>query len=149
MTAFTVSAAICRPPEMVDAAFMRLENHPKFTADLESVEVVEDTPGKVGSRARLHYRDGSVMNDHLDVCLPGQLYRSRVSNEGMVAHVETRLLPIEGGTRVSITWDGTSTSLIGKAVLALMKSKIRRRALEDLMTFKHLVEEHGPEFPSA
>ena len=36
MTAFTVSAAICCPPEVVDAAFMRLENHPKFTADLEN-----------------------------------------------------------------------------------------------------------------
>lgn len=147
MTSFTVSAAISCPPEVVDAAFMRIENHPKFTADLERVEVLEETPELVGSRSRLHYRDGSVMNDHLDVCLPGKLYRSRVSNDGMVAHVETRLVPLDGGTRVSISWDGTSTSWIGKVVLAVMKPRIKRRALEDLMTFKHLVEENGPDFP--
>lgn len=128
---------------------MDIDNHPKFTADLERVEVLESPVGGAGAVARLHYKDGTVMEDHLEVCQRGHLYRSRVEGSGMHALVETRLFPVAGGTRVRITWEGRADSLIGRMVLSLVKKRIRKRALYDLLAFKRLIEKNGPHFANA
>lgn len=149
MTAFTVGLYIDRPIAEVDEAFLDLDNHPAFTADLDSVEVLRRPPELVGSVARLHYKDGSVMEDVLEECVRGDHYRSRVSGQGLIAHVETRLRPHGRGTDVSMRWEGSVDRWLGRLVLAFLRPVVRRRAQADLATFKRLIEAYGPHFARA
>jgi uncharacterized protein YndB with AHSA1/START domain len=149
MVRFSVSVDIARPPGDVVEALMRPENAPLWNRGLREFEVVERRPGEVGSVGRLHYVEGGsehVMEDVMLEADPGRRYVSRVSGPAVVARVETRLEPIEGGTRVTIAWDGSGRRGLVRLLLPLMRGRMRRQAGEELTTFRDLLEARGPDF---
>ena len=147
---FKIAIIIDKPADTVAQALIEPANAVQWTSDLEKFEVVERKPGETGSIAHLHYHQRGrsyIMQEVLEYAEPGRRYVSRVSGNGMVARVETTIEPINGKTRVTTFWSGTSNSIIFRLLSPLLRRMIIRRARLDLETFKHLVEAYGAHFP--
>ena len=149
MTEFRIDITIHRSPDIVDRALQNPDNHTCWTRYLEKFEVISGTPGKAGSVAHLHYRQKGhsyVLEDRLLYCDPGKKYVSRVSGDFIIAEVEINLDPSGNNTKMSIRWTGKGKSLLLKLMLPLQRRKMIRQSLEELETFKKLVEERGENF---
>jgi hypothetical protein len=149
MVRFVVTVDIERPPEVVDQALLRADNAAQWNKDLVEFEVVSGEPGMVGSKGRLHYVQGGkdhFMEDVMEQAEPGRRYVSRVSGPAVTARVETRIEPVEGGTRLTIEWTGEGVKLLPRLLLPLMRRRMVRRSREELETFKGLVETRGADF---
>ena len=147
---FKIDIIIDRPADTVAQALIEPANAVQWTSDLEKFEVVERKPGETGSIAHLHYRQRGrsyIMQEVLEYAEPGRRYVSRVSGNGIIARVETTIEPINGKTRVTTFWSGTSSSIIFRLLSPLLRGMIIRRARTDLETFKTLVEAYGAHFP--
>jgi len=147
---FKIDIIIDQPADIVAQALIEPANAVQWTSDLEKFEVVERKPGETGSIAHLHYRQRGrsyIMQEVLEYAEPGRRYVSRVSGNGIAARVETTIEPINGKTRVTTFWSGTSSSIIFRLLSPLLRGMIIRRARLDLETFKTLVETHGAHFP--
>lgn len=149
MPEFTVSVEIARPIDIVEQAFFNPDNMPCWTKDLVRVEVVSGKIGDAGSVARLHYVENGrpyVLEDRLLSHEPGKIV-SQVSGSGMLIRVRTMMESSGDQTRVKLSWSGKGTAFPLNIILPLMGGKIKRSALQELETFKHLVETHGAVFP--
>ena len=142
-TTVHTSIKIDRPPEDIAAVLLDAEKAVLWTSDLEEFEVLARPPGLVGSRARLHYRQGNsryVMEDELLHVEPNRRYLSRVTGEVIEAEVETILKPIGGSTQVHVRWTGSGKPLLLRILLPLMRKSIARQAQKDLEKLKSVVE---------
>jgi hypothetical protein len=140
------SIYIDRPPEEVTKVILDPAKAVLWTSDLERFEVISEAPGYVGSRARLHYRQGErsyIMEDLLLEADPDRRYLSRVTGDAIEAEVETRLSPANGGTRMTVRWTGWGKPLILRLLLPFLRRNIARQALTDLTKLKDLVESQG------
>jgi uncharacterized protein YndB with AHSA1/START domain len=145
----TVQATIfiARPPEAVTAVMLDASRMVQWTSDLERFEVVEGKGGEAGAIARLHYVQGGnryVMQDELLSVEPNRRYLSRVSGDALTATVETTLVPVDGGTQMTIRWSGSGKLLLVRLMLPFMRRRIARQALADLTKLKNLVESLPP-----
>ncbi len=146
---FEMEILINAPSDVVDEALWTPGNAVYWTTGLEKFEVVKGKPREVGTVGRLHYVQGGkehIMEDVLEYSEPGRRYRSRVSGPAISATVETILEPVDGKTRVRITWDGKGKVLLLKLLLPLLKKKMIRQAEAEFRTFKDLVECYGVDF---
>ena len=137
------SVRIDRPPEDVASVLLDADKAVLWTTALEKFEILARPPGLVGSRARLHYRQGArryVMEDELLQAEPNRRYVSRVTGDAIEAHVETILTPISGATRVDVRWAGSGKPLLLRLLLPFMRRSIARQAQKDLVKLKALVE---------
>ena len=149
MVRFEVAVEISASPETVDQALMIPENAPYWNTDLIEFEVVKGPPGMVGAVGRLHYsQDGKehIMEDVLEQAEPGRRYVSRVSGPAIEARIETVISPIDGGTRLVVTWDGRGKRLLVSLILPFLRRRMVHRTGEELRTFKELVETRGATF---
>jgi uncharacterized protein YndB with AHSA1/START domain len=140
------SITIDRPPEAVAAVLIDADKAVLWNTDLQEFEVLTEKPGLVGSKARLHYvQDGKpyVMEDELLEVEPNRRYLSRVTGDALEAEVETRLVPENGGTKVTIRWSGTGKPLLLRLLLPLMRRSITRGVQTDLAKLKAVVEADG------
>jgi carbon monoxide dehydrogenase subunit G len=137
------SIYINRSPEVVAGVLLDPSKVILWTSDLEKFEVISKEPGLVGSKARLHYIEGSrryVMEDHLLEVDPNRRYLSRVSGDAIDAKVETFLKPAGAGTQMEVHWTGNGKHLLLKLILPFMQKNIARQAQKDLEKLKELVE---------
>lgn len=137
------SVQIDRPPEDIASVMLDADKAVLWTSDLEEFEILARLPALVGSRARLHYRQGNrryVMEDELLQVEPSQRYVSRVTGDAIEAQVETILTPISGGTQVDVRWSGSGKPLLVRLLLPFMRRSIARQAQKDLLKLKALVE---------
>ena len=150
MPKFHISTHINRPPEVVHQAFIDPDNSVQWMQDLVKFETIRGKADEAGAVAHLHYNQKGksyILEDVLEYCEPGRKYISQVSGGGLSAHVEISIDPAEGGTDITMIWNGTGKNLIIKVMLWLMRGKIKRGAQAELETFKRLVEAHGAIFP--
>lgn len=137
------SIIIRRPPEDIAQIFLDSEKAPLWNTGLERFEVLSESPGLVGSRARLHFVQGGrryVMQDELLEVDPQRRYLSRVSGDMLEAEVETTLTPVEGGTLVGVRWAGSGKRPLLRLALPLMRRSLARQILTDLARLKELAE---------
>lgn len=142
-TTVQTSIKIDRPPEEVAAVLLDAEKAVLWTTDLEKFEVLARPPGLVGSRARLHYKQGDrryVMEDELLQVEPNRRYLSRVTGDVIEAEVETVLKPIGGSTQVDVRWSGSGKPLLLRLLLPFMRRSIARQTRKDLIKLKSVVE---------
>jgi uncharacterized protein YndB with AHSA1/START domain len=140
------SITIDRPPEAVAAVLIDADKAVLWNTDLQEFEVLAEKPGLVGSKARLHYvQDGKpyVMEDELLEVEPNRRYLSRVTGDALEAEVETRLVPENEGTKVTIRWSGAGKPLLLRLLLPLMRRSIARGVQTDLAKLKAVVEADG------
>jgi uncharacterized membrane protein len=137
------SIIIDKPPEDVAAVLLDAEKAVLWTSDLEKFEVLARPPGLVGSRARLHYKQGNsryIMEDELLQVEPNRRYLSRVTGDAIEAEVETILKPVDGSTEVNVRWIGFGKPIFLRLLLPFMRRSIARQTRKDLMKLKSLVE---------
>jgi hypothetical protein len=141
-----VTTDIAASPMAVTNALLDIELAPRWTSGLERLELVEGEAGQPGCVGRAHYVEGgrrSILEDRLVEAIPGRYFRSELTGEGLKATVETELVEIPGGTRMTIRWSGTGTNPLSRVLLPLLKSRLRARSRQDLDALKHLIES-GP-----
>jgi hypothetical protein len=117
---------------------------------LEKMEVVKGEFGEVGAIAHLHYLEKGrsyILEDKMLSYEEGKKIVSQVSGQGMNIEVETIFDSLPAGTKISMSWNGTSKSFITRFFLRLMQGKIAKQAKAELDTFKNLVENYGERFP--
>jgi len=134
---------IRRPPQEVARVLLDPAKAVLWTSDLEKFEILSDTPGQVGSRARLHYvKNGKtyVMEDVLLEVEPNRRYLSQVSGDALQAEVETLLSPTNGDTRITIRWTGSGRPLVLRLMLPFMRRAIARQIQADLKKLRDVVE---------
>ena len=114
------------------------------------MEVVKGKFGEMGAICHLHYLEKGrtyILEDKLLYYEEGKKIRSKVSGQGMNIEVETIFESLPKSTKISMTWNGTSKSLLTRIILRIMQSKIAKQAEAELNTFKTLIERHGVKFP--
>ena len=138
---------IARPPEDIARIFLDPEKAPLWNAGLERFEVLSETPGLVGSKARLHFVQGGrryVMEDELLEVEPERRYLSRVSGDMLEAEIETLLVPTASGTLVTVRWTGCGKKPLLRLLLPLMRRSLARQTLADLTKLRELAEADRP-----
>ena len=141
------SIIIARPPEDIARIFLDPEKAPRWNAGLERFEVLSETPGLVGSKARLHFVQGGrryVMEDELLEVEPERRYLSRVSGDMLEAEIETLLVPTDSGTLVTVRWTGSGKKPLLRLLLPLMRRSLARQTLADLTKLRELAEADRP-----
>lgn len=147
---FHIFVIINQPIEIVWKAFIKPENMLHWTKYLEKVEVVKGELGEIGALSRLHYLEKGksyILEDKLISYEEGRKIGSQVSGQRMLINLETFLEPLNGGTKISMNWDGTSDSFIMRLFFKLMRRKMIKQAGSELYHFKSLVEKYGETFP--
>ena len=146
---FVIQVHISGPPDLINRAYTNPANMPYWTKHLERFEVLRGSVTEAGALGRLHFRKKGrsyTMEDELLETEPGKRYKSRVSGQGITAEVETLLEPMDGGTLVTLRWDGKAKPVLFNIMLYLLRGKIKREAASELLEFKRLVETHGINF---
>ena len=149
MPDFKISINIKQPSDIVWKAFIDPENMLHYTKYLEKVEVVQGKFGEIGAIAHLHYLEKGrsyILEDKLVDYEEGEKIGSQVSGQGMVIDVENQFESVSEGTKMTLSWNGTSKSFLTGIILKLMQKKIKEHAREELLTFKQLTEEYGFKF---
>ena len=137
------SIHIDKPPADVAAVLLDPDKAVLWTTDLEEFEVVSRPPEIVGSRARLHYKEGDnryIMDDELLEYEPNHRFLSRVTGDAIDAEVETLLTPTDKGTLVELRWSGSGKPFLLRLLLPFMRRSIQKQAYMDLEKLKILVE---------
>ena len=115
------------------------------------MEIVEGKTGEIGAIAHLHYLEKGrsyILEDKLLVWEEGKRTVSQVSGQGMMIKVETIFEVTSEGTKISMSWNGTSKSFFMRVILKIMQGKITKQAKVEINTFKSLVEKYGVKFPN-
>ena len=149
MMEFEVNTVINKPINIVVDALMNPDNFVHWQTDLEKFEVIERTPGEVGSIAHLHYSQKGrsyIMEDKMIYCEPGKKYVSQVSGDIITAKVETTLQSMDEKTKISLKWSGKGKIFLLKILLPFMKGKMIKQSKQELDAFKHLIETRGRNF---
>ena len=150
MAKFKITTNINQSPDVVWKAFIDPQNMTQWEQYLEKVEVVKGKFGEVGAIAHLHYLEKGrsyILEDKLLHYEEGKKIVSQVSGQGMNIEVETIIESLPKGTKISMSWNGTSKSLFTRIILRLMQGKIAKQAEAELNIFKTLVEMYGVKFP--
>lgn len=146
MTRFKISTTIDKPADIVVEALNNPENFPYWQTNLEKFEVVKGEPNQVSSVGRLHYSQKGrsyIMEDKLIYCEPGKRYISEVSGDAITAKVETTLDSSGDKTKMSLQWEGKGKKFFLNILLPFLRGNNSRQAMEELETFKELVETKG------
>ncbi|MFX1574500.1 MAG: SRPBCC family protein [Promethearchaeota archaeon] len=149
MVKFNISTIINQNPEIVWKAFIDPQNMIHWTRFLEKVEIIKGKLGEIGAISHLHYLEKGrsyILEDKLLSYEEGKRIESQVSGQGLNIIVETILESHPKGTKISMTWNGTSKSFFTRIILKLMQGKISKNAKSELDTFKSLVEKYGVSF---
>jgi uncharacterized membrane protein len=150
MVKFLISTNIDKASDVVWDAYIDPKNMLQYTKYLEKVELIEGKFGEIGAKAHLHYLEKGrsyILEDKLISYEEGKRIKSQVSGQGMIIEVETLFESIQDGTKIMLTWNGTSKSLPIRFILKIMQKKIKRHAEQELLAFKKLVEKYGVSFP--
>jgi len=150
MAKFKITTNINKSPEVVWKAFIDPQNMLHWERYLEKVEVIQGKFGEVGAIAHLHYLEKGrsyILEDKLLAYDEGKRILSQITGQRMNIEVETIFDSLPIGTKISMSWKGTSTSLIIRVMLRLLQRKMVKQGKIELEHFKSLTETYGVNFP--
>ncbi len=150
MAKFIISMDINKSPDIVWSAFIDSHNMMQWMSNLEKVELIKGKFGEIGAIGHLHYLEKGhsyVLEEKLIDYEFEKKIKSQITGQGINIEVETNLNSIPNGTKISMTWKGTSKNSIARIIMRLMQNKITKNSKEELNRFKQLVEKYGTKFP--
>jgi len=129
------------PLDVVVAILSSAEDAPLWQHGLVRMEVLSGTAGTPGAKARLHFEERGkryVMEDELLEHEHDRRWYSRVSGNGMTIHVETLLRDKDGGTELTLTWDGRPDAWLARVPFAFLRRAVRSGMRKDLASLAEL-----------
>jgi uncharacterized protein YndB with AHSA1/START domain len=143
MPSFSHTVALAQSPEAVFPWLLEPERVPRWTANLENYEPLDDGPLRAGSRLReTLVISGSRFDVELEVTRyePPHGAESRYSTNGVELQNTYALAAIDGGTRLTQSLDAKGTSFGARMLIPVVQPRLERKLTEDLERLKALLE---------
>ena len=142
VASFNHAVSLSRPPEEVFPWLLEEDKVPRWTADLETYDVVGDGPLGPGTRVRQVL---TVSGQRIDVELevtryePPRTAESRFSLRGVDVVTTYALAAVGGGSELTQTLDAKATSFSARMLLPVVQPRLERKLTEDLERLRELV----------
>lgn len=138
---------ITRPPEVVFAFMLDLEQAPRWRSLVSAMETEDGTPPRQGSRIRIDFWiDGTQRSQTttLEVCDPPRRQVYVTDERGFRLRLEYELTPVSGGTSVRVIAETTGRTFGARMTVPLLRSAHRTRFRRTLEQLKQSVESLAP-----
>ena len=147
MASVTVTEHIRAPREQVFAKLIDYENFPDFISAITSVELLTEGEIGVGTRFRetrvMFGKEASEEMEIVEFERPSRLVYTAASH-GCSYRSTHELTEKDGGTELSMTFEGRGVSFMGKVMSGLMgwmmKSACRKAIVKDFADLKSALE---------
>lgn len=115
----------------------------EWVHNFKSIEVLNETSDKVGSRYLLTVEDGGEEYQMTETVLsydPEKYYAFQIENDVLINHVEFTFESKAGNTKIVTTNKLKGKDILMKAIFPFMKGMFTREAKGDLERLKTLIE---------
>ena len=146
MRAFTFTAHIARPPQVVWNALTDLSLSPKWRPLIASMETVDGQPLTLGSNIRVTVEAMGTRQTRITKVVgfePGRRWTLLSQGDGIDGLYDFTVNPSGSGTDVVFTGDFIVRRFLRYLVLPLIARSEKRIRAEQLPSFKRLVEAAG------
>ncbi len=141
-----VETVIAAPIETVFALMTDLRRWPEVISAIDRVDVLTDGPVAAGTRfreiRRMFGREATEEMTVAELAPPGRFVLTAF-NHGTAFHAEHVLAAVEGGTRLTLVFDGTPTTFLARLMQPLeflMRGTVTKQLAADLADIKRAAE---------
>lgn len=144
-----VETVIAAPIETVFALMTDLARWPDAISAIDRIDVLTDGPVAAGTRFRETRRMfGREATEEMTVAelSPPTRFVLTAFNHGTAYHAEHVLAATEGGTRLTLIFDGTPKTMMARLMLPLgllMRGTVTKQLAADLADIKRAAEAHA------
>lgn len=146
MASMKIETHIKAPVERVFQQATNFSNAPEFIEGITKVEMLTDGPVGVGTRFRetriMFKREATEEMEVTDFRSPNA-YTLGCENHGCRYQSEFQFTPVDGGTRVSMTFEAQPLTTVAKIMSILtrpMMKSVAKHCLKDLEDIKRSIE---------
>ena len=142
MASFNHTVALARPPQEVFPWLLEEDKVPRWTAGLETYDVVGDAPLGPGTRVRQVL---TVSGQRIDVELevtryePPRTAESRFSIRGVDVVTTYALTASAGGSELTQSLEAKATSFSARMLLPVVQPRLESKLTEDLERLREVL----------